>query len=263
MRQRLAILGGWTLAVAVAAGQSTPGVRFEEASIRPNNSGASGSGTLNPRAGRFGAQNIPVIGLITYAYRLERFRVLGGPEWIYSERFDVEGVAANRVTGDLRRMVQSLLEERFGLRARLETRRLPTLELVRTRSNGTLGDGLRAAPQTCEERSKAQDPCWLDIRPGNIRARGQDWRSIAAQMSTYSGAERIVVDKTGLTGEFDVTLQWVPEPPPRSDAPAVQSSSSGPTFLQALQEQFGLKLIDAEGDVEVLAIESVSRPSPN
>jgi uncharacterized protein (TIGR03435 family) len=69
--------------------------------------------------------------------------------------------------------------------------------------------------------------------------------------------DRVVIDKTGLTGDFDWTLEWSAEPVPDNAAPL------GPSIFTAVQEQLGLKLEPARGPVEMLIIDSVARPTPD
>ena len=78
----------------------------------------------------------------------------------------------------------------------------------------------------------------------------------------YTGIDRPVLDRTGLTGAFDFSLEWSIEPDP-AQLPGSQSADTGSTFLQALQEQLGLKLKSTAGPVDVLVIDHVERPSEN
>lgn len=85
---------------------------------------------------------------------------------------------------------------------------------------------------------------------------------IAARLSGVSGASlgRPIVDQTGLSGTFDYTLEWRAESPP---GPETQADTSGPTLLDALKEQLGLKLVPATGRVSTLIIDHIEEPKPN
>jgi bla regulator protein blaR1 len=87
---------------------------------------------------------------------------------------------------------------------------------------------------------------------------------IATALGVMGNLDRPIFDQTGLSGNYDFVLKWTPEPngPPPSGA-NVQSDQSGPTFLEALKEQLGIKLESQTGPVDVLVIDHVEQPSEN
>jgi uncharacterized protein (TIGR03435 family) len=135
-------------AAGTLAGQAT----FEVASVKPNRSGFPGDDT-EFRPGQFVARNQTLRVLIVAANALEDFRVVGGPDWVASERFDVQARAVSPVPRtEAMPMLQALLADRFALRVHMEPRERPVYAMIPSRS-GTLGPRLRAAdPAACVDR---------------------------------------------------------------------------------------------------------------
>ena len=88
---------------------------------------------------------------------------------------------------------------------------------------------------------------------------------LTGSLSGMIGLERTLVDRTGLSGRFDFTLAFAPEPtlPTPSDAPTAPADPLGPAPVEALRDQLGLKLEPARGPVKILVIDKVERPSEN
>jgi uncharacterized protein (TIGR03435 family) len=238
---------------------------FEVASVKPNNTGSSGSrSSSDGTSGYFRAANITVRSLIVSGYRLFDFQVIGGPDWITTARFDIEA-RADRAALPLREpdainlMVQSLLEERFQLKTHTETRQLPVFTLV-VAKNGT-----KLMP-TVEGRPG----------PGGLSA-GSSKSSTTAAGTEMSGsgmtisrltnmlsgpAGRPIIDKTNLSGTYDLVLKFAPIQTVIAGGDA-GAESAWPSLFTALEEQLGLKLESARGPVEVLVIDSASKPPEN
>ena len=230
---------------------------FEVASVRRSLSGAFSPPTLQSRpGGAFTATNQLLARLIAFAYRIEDFRLVGGPAWIRDTRFDVQARAATDVPNEqLRLMVQALLENRFGLVAHKEQREMPVYSLVLARTDGRLGSGLRPVDD-CEAKPPGSSGPNTYYGCGGV--------SVAAAMASMTlGAP--VVDKTGLTGTFDVAVTFSPEGVrPFAGEPFTPAADSNlPSFRDALRDQLGLALEPGRGPVEVLVIDSVEMPTPN
>jgi uncharacterized protein (TIGR03435 family) len=236
---------------------------FEVASIKPTETlNAGGTMGFQP-GGRFRAVNIPVSGMIAGAYRTEGFlfswQIVGGPDWLSTQRYDVTA----KVTSDLEaktpvelfpkmpQFLQSLLEDRFKLRTHRETRQLPTFALVLARKDGMLGPKLQRSTLECFSGGKPNPDCKMQFLTGHFVASSVALRAVADLLS--NNLERIVVDRTGLTGTFDIDLEWSPD----------QATSDQPSLVGALQEQLGLKLESTKGPVDVLVIDHVERPTPD
>lgn len=253
---------------------------FEAVSIRPTQSNLPGGVTDFRAGGEFVAENEIALQLIRVAYDTDVYRIIGGPDWIRRERFDVRVRANAAVTRDQTRvMLQTMLAERFRLRARRETRELPTFELVRSRSDGAPGPRLRPAKDgECADRGpqpvgvRPGDPPSCGLLPagfGRMSGRRVPLSLLTTQLSSMMG--RVVVDRTRLTGMFDIDLEWQPGEaqvaavavltPPGGTPPTFDPNRPGITT--ALEDQLGLRLQSATGPVEVVVVESIERPTAN
>jgi uncharacterized protein (TIGR03435 family) len=291
----MAVPGPAPLRAQAQAPESLP--TFEVASVKENTSGDSRARAQTLRGGRYVATNVLLKGEIAVAFLgaqpLALSRVLGGPEWIGSTRYDIIAKASTEFQSspdgpptDLLLMLRSLLQDRFKLRAHLETRELPIYELVIARADRKFGPELRQSAVDCDALIAAvrgcrplparepnePPPCGAMRGPARVLAGGIPMPQFATMLTNIlavgngPGAEgRLVIDKTGLTGRFAFTLAWTPEqmptePPPPGVPPI---DPNGPSFFTALQEQLGLKLESAKGPVDVVVIDSVERPTPD
>jgi uncharacterized protein (TIGR03435 family) len=271
---------------------SAAGPAFEVASIKPNNSGDGRVMFANQPGGRFTATNITLKLLIRNAYQLQDFQIVGGPNWITSDRFDIvakaeDGTPAETPSLDrtgpsrVQMMMRALLAERFQLVVHNETRELPIYALVLARSDGKLGPELHKSDTDCNALFAAgrgrgpmpppgppqpgeRLPCGVRIGMGNMAIGGAPLFQIANAMANFIG--RTVVDKTGLAGNYDASLTWTPDqlpqrPPGAPEPPPIDPN--GPSIFTAVQEQLGLKLDSQKGPVAVLVIDRVERPKEN
>jgi uncharacterized protein (TIGR03435 family) len=238
--------------------------------------------------GRFTATNVPLRQLILMAYQLQPFQIEGAPEWATTERFDVVAKgsgplapAAPGTPGPIQTMMKSLLADRFRLVAHIEKKEMPIYSLVKARSDGRLGPQLTASTLDCATINAgrrggpppgppnfngAAPQCGMMVRPGGLKAGGVPINQILQLLS--QNVQRIVVDRTGLTGNYEIDLTWTPDqiPQGRGDAPPGAPAlppidPNGPSLFTALQEQLGLKLESTRGPVDVLVIEKVERPT--
>lgn len=253
---------------------------FEVASVKLNKSGRGPAGPPMQPGGRFTLPNQTLRTLVRNAYGLQDVQISGGPSWINTDRFDITAKAeGNPPTPQMWLMVRTLLQERFKLRVHTETRELPIYALVMARSDRRLGSQLRSRPEGgCDSRpqavlpdSKSPNQCGrLGAGLGSLNFRGVTMEAVA-KLGLGPRVDRLVFDRTGLSGIFDVDLEWTPEAEPFVSAAALPPglpvppppSTSGPSLFTALQEQLGLKLESARGRGEVLVIDSVERPTPD
>jgi uncharacterized protein (TIGR03435 family) len=202
-------------------------------------------------------------------------QVVGGPEWVTKERFEItakaEGIA-NAPSGgrdQLLAMMRTLLADRFRLQLRRESRQLPIFNLMLDRADATLGPRLRPEDGQCisissAAASTADASRWCGFKrfgPGAISARGMTLEEFASGIATRSDIQRVVRNRTGLAGRFDVDLDYTPETEARSDLPPAGRTESGVGLFTALKEQLGLKLENATGPVDVLVIDHIERPT--
>jgi uncharacterized protein (TIGR03435 family) len=227
-----------------------PKPTFEVASVKRNISGSGGWSAGMQKGGAYLATNAPLVTIVSAAYDLPVYRIVGGPDWIRGAGFDVNAKAAADVPREqLRLMLQSLLEDRFKLVVRKEQRDMPIYSLVVERSDGRLGPGLQRLNNCAEPRSKTLTAAVPDAANN---ARGCGPLSLVAGMASNQLAAP-VTDNTGLTGTFAYSIYFSGDP--------LATNSDVPSFPTALREQFGLKLEPARGPVDVLVIDSVQPPT--
>jgi uncharacterized protein (TIGR03435 family) len=261
--------------------------QFEVAAVKLNKSGPGPMRIGLQPGGRFTATNVTVRELVSIAYGqpqpLANFQIIGGPGWVASDRFDVtakaEGDLPPGPSSPMFKMLQNLLVDRFKLVAHEETRDQAVYALRVDRADGKLGPQLRPSAVDCAAARGAgrgapapgppqpgQPPaCSLMIGPGRLVSGGTTLDMVATSLSRLVG--RVVVDRTGLTGYYEATLEYTPDQaqmppgglPPGFPAPPVD----GPSVFTALKEQLGLKLDSDRAPVRVFVIDSVSPPTPD
>jgi uncharacterized protein (TIGR03435 family) len=268
----------------VALTAATARLAFDVASVRQNRSGskAESSFPLGPgdmyaqTGGEFSASGQPLITYIAFAYKLTISQAETVrqhlPEWVMSDRFDIEARTEDRdATKDqMRAMMQSLLADRFQLKVHDEARQLPVFGLVLAKA-GRMGPKL-AAHAGCPSGGQLVECGGLTLLaasgPGNLHvaARGVTMDFLARSLMGMGALDRPVVDQTGLGGTYDFEMEYARDSFGAEAATAgsgFAAEASGPTFLEALKEQLGLKLVAQKGPVEVVVVDSVARPSEN
>jgi uncharacterized protein (TIGR03435 family) len=263
--------------VGASAQAPDAGPAFEVASIKPaSNEPPLPFGQLSPD--RFYRGTVTIRNLINYAYGMQDFRIVGGPAWAASERWQVSAKAVTAVPpSQMAKLVQQLLADRFAMKAHTETRDLPIYVLVPARGDDRFGPQMNAAEFDCEpfltgERRTVDAPvdqetgfsrCATRIGIGGgvrtVRYRGVTSSRLASFLST--AVNRVIVDKTGLRGSHDVDLTFQDDT--AFIGPGSRRQREAPSLFTALQEQLGLKLEPSRGPVDVLVIDSVERPTPD
>lgn len=264
MRAALAVVLA-TVLVRAASGQS-PAETFEVASVKPNLSGAPGASSSTPPAGTIAITNTQLKSLIVNSYRVRPFQVVGAPSWTETERFDILAKPPAGATPDqLPAMMRELLATRFGLRAHMKTSEQPIYALTRLRADGRLGPQLTQSAFTCTGaappvNAAGANPCRslmsVTDAGGRIEFVGRPLSSILDTLGIVTN--RVVVDQTTLTGPMDLRLEWSSD---SFERPA--GVGAPPSIFTAVREQLGLRLESSRGQVEVLVIDSVSRPTPD
>jgi uncharacterized protein (TIGR03435 family) len=247
-------------------------LEFEVTSVKPRvgmlTIGGSSAGT------RFHRPDINLRQLIQFAYDLPPFRVVGGPKWIETERWEIDGRMVVPVsTEQMRPPVQRLLAERFRLKARLESRALPVFFVRIANKEGRLGDGLRPSILDCTSVvvTSADTPAPVDsngfpLCTGMTVQRTSTYQSITIRGTPLptilqrleATVRQSLVDRTELKGNFDLQLTFSLTQPT-----VVTSATDAPAIGTAFQEQLGLNLEPGRDALNVLVIESVERPQPN
>ncbi len=268
--------------VAVIAAQQPE--TFEVASVKQNTSGDGGQFIRMLPGNRFSATNMTPRALVTIAYQLQQFQLVGGPAWMTTEHYDIvakmAGEQAPFVPGQPQPVmvaVRGLLAERFKLKLHTETREMDVYNVVMLKP-GVPGPSLKPSTTDCVAQANARrggpppgpptppgpnDPmtCGLMSMPGIIRMGGMPISQITQMLTNQTG--RLVFDKTNLPGTWDFTLKYLFEgrggqplppniPPPDPDAPSLYT---------AIQEQLGLKLESAKAPVQMTVIDSIDHPT--
>ena len=226
--------------------------------------------------GRLRAINVPLRFLVRQAYRVPEPRIIGGPPWFGTARFDVVATApADGDTPDLRReRLRALLADRFALVAHSETRPLPIHTLARTRPD-SLGPNLRGSTTVCAPGAARMDggrvACGMFVSQnpasGSLRGGGTPFPDFVRMLGDF--VDRPIVDRTGLTGNFDLELQFtadhsaVPGAGPPGGLTVARSPDEITSIFTALQEQLGLHLEAMTGPADVLVIDRAGRPTPD
>lgn len=238
--------------VGQLARAQTASPTFEVATIKPAAPSPDGHTHINyPPGDRFSAINITLLNLMQWAYSMPEKQILDGPPWLASTRFDIEAKADSsgedkHLTSEQnlelkRSMVQALFADRFHLSLHQEIRTLPAYDLILAKDGSKL------------QRSQSNGKT-IGIGRTHFNGQGLTMTLIAEELSQIAG--RIVVDKTGLTGRYDLKLQW-------ADDGAAATDTNLPTFFTAIQEQLGLKLKPAKEASPVLVIDHIDLPTPN
>jgi len=259
--------------------QKTPA--FEVASIKQNTSGDLEQHIFRSATG-LTVTNMLARELIQFAYLPRQpFQLVGGPSWISNDRFDmvakIEGDAPPPTLPGVEPdafmiAMRTLLADRFKLKVHHEQREMDIYALVPAKPANGPGAGLKQSTTDCEAlvqaatrggltRPASGTPvCGLWGTPGEIRMGGFPLSLLANALSRMTG--RMVIDRTGLTGNWDLTLTFAEQrSQPGVDLPA--SDPSAPSIFTALREQLGLKLESTKGPVDVVVIDSVERPPPD
>ncbi len=301
----VATLSAQTPATVFIGGQPPPAppwdaphLEFEVASVKTNKSGPMMT-AMRVVPSEFRMTNIPLRILIMQAYRVSGYQLIGGPNWLDSERFDIVAKApAGSPPDQTQLMLRGLLADRFKLKVHGETREAQVYALVLARSDGRLGPKLSKSTDDCEKilaerraaaaaaRASGGGPvpftmpgpnekpvCTINMRPTSVLngiplmkfiGGGQPMQVLVNQISSF--LNKRVVDRTGLTGLYDFELEFsmrgqMPLTTQGAGGAATAAPiDEGPTVFDAVRE-LGLKLESERGPVEHLVIDSVQRPT--
>lgn len=244
------------LCFSVATAQTVKAPSFDVVSIHPSDPN-NYKWNYREYPDRVAITGATVRTLVADAYGKELANVLGGPKWIDSERYDVTATFDESLMAKLHQlsnrdrmdqiflMLRTVMEQRFGLTTRHETRDAPVYLLVIAKD----GPKFDLAPPPKNE---------TEAREVGARYNGHLWKVnrepmsfLAIQLSRYREVGRNVIDQTGLTGEYRFDFDWTSKPDPDE------------SFYTALDEQLGLKLTPAKRPVDYLVIDHIDRPAEN
>jgi uncharacterized protein (TIGR03435 family) len=259
------------LAVLLLAQAAASRPTFEVASIKRSTADNDRAG-VRGQAGRVTITNNPLRNIIRNAWGLQGFQIVGGPDWMNTDRWDIVAKAEGNPQGpQMMAMLQNLLADRFKLVTHRETREMPIYALVFAKPDHGFGPKLRASSTDCQKEMTAAIArgggpprdgrvlCGMRLLNGHIEMNAESMRNFVRNLSPIAG--RSIVDRTELTGGFDAELTWTPDASLGNPPDAAPASNDGPSLFTAIQEQLGLKLDAQRGPVEVLIIDSAERPT--
>ena len=264
---------------------AAPSTVFEAASIKPQAPSSDGSIRTMvqfPPNGRLTAAGATVKTLICVAYGLSDFQVLGGPNWIEEDRYDVLATPGSALEEQLqkmksddntqakRQMLQALLADRFKLILHHDTKELPIYGLVVAKSGSKLQEtkpddaNPDAANAPAHPTNKGRMRMSIDSGSIEITATGMAMDGLARQLA--SQLHSTVQNNTGLKGIYDFTLRFTPDDAPMDASGGANASladNGGTSIFAAVQDQLGLKLESKKGPVEIVVVDHVDKPSDN
>jgi uncharacterized protein (TIGR03435 family) len=244
--------------------------------------------------GVFSATNLPLTSYLIFAFKItnnNRQALLDSvPDWVKTDHYNIEARTelANASKDQMRLMMQSLLRDRFNLAVHRETRTVKVYAAV-LNDLGRMGPQLRAhapgapcpedipnpSPMSAETKSQFNfdalgfpEVCgrFVNAIPSKIphhRRFGGGGLSMLRIVASFAGVgnlDRPVVDRTGLAGQFDFVLDFLPDPPPGQQA---SPDAEGPSFIAAVQLQLGLKLVTERAPMEFVIVDRIEKPTPN
>jgi bla regulator protein BlaR1 len=258
---------------------------YEVASIKPDKSGEPFFKIMASPNGLTATTTLQM--LIRLAYGVENNQISGAPSWVDSVKYQIDAKMDNATADEVRklsedqreparqRMLRALLEDRFKLALHRETKELPVYSLVVAKNGPKLQEAKPGEPDGDGIKGPDGRPAvgghFVHLERGQLNGHSLGMADIVRLFSQQ--LDRTVVDKTGLTGNYDFTLHWTPDESqdPTFKEPAggqgagdsAPPESSGPSIFTAIQEQLGLKLESQKGPVEILVIDHVEKPSEN
>jgi uncharacterized protein (TIGR03435 family) len=210
--------------------------------------------------------------MIVNAYSVQPFQVSGGPGWVDSVHYDISAKAGAQVSlEDVLLMLQSLLADRFQLAFRRETRQLPVFALVLARKDGKLGPRLTPSKEGACTPFDPAKPFAADsmrlcgafsLGPDGLTLVSGSIASLTPRLSRLLG--RMVIDKTGLTRNFDIDIEWSPDETfAMQPANRGRGDNIGPSIFTIFRQDLGLNFKAAKGPVDILVIQRAEMPSGN
>ena len=240
-----------------------PRPAFDVVSIKQHTGEMNGVTFAAREGGRLNVVNNPIFNLIDNAYGVSKYQLIGAPDWVESERYDIEARGpATAGKKEMMLMVQTLLADRFAMRAHFETRETPAYILTVAKGGAKLR---LTGSEDCVpfDGTKPNPEAVPNVCGNDHLSRNNVWEATHISMPGVTGAlsvvmHRPVIDQTGIKGTFDVRLQW-------SDDLTLQDNPADapPSIYVALRESLGLELKSGRGPAEVFVIDHIERPTRN
>jgi uncharacterized protein (TIGR03435 family) len=269
------IVGIFPLHAQIPHAAQIPAPQLEVATVKPSDPAKEHLGMYWRQPDGFKCEGTVLRGLISNAYGVTgssvKGLIVGGPAWMPSQAFDVQvkvdpptvarwsKLPQVAVDEERRTLLRELLAERFQLKLHREPREMPAFALIVAKGGSKLQPPVEETNLPADVPKSRINFYGRDHMQGHFATLGNLSRSLAAEPEI---AGRPVIDKTGLTGQYDFTLHWTPFDPGSAAAPT-DSSEQGPSLFTALEEQLGLTLKPEKDQIEVIVVDSVQKPSEN
>ncbi len=240
---------------------------FDVVSIKPNKSSSGNNNSTSFSSESFSATNVSVKMLLEDAYDVKQDLIYGLPGWASSDRFDINAKIVEPDLELLKKltpkqaegMLQAILVDRFQLKVHTETKTLPVYEMVVVKDGPKFkASAPEGSPEDKSPNGVARGAMTVQSSVQNTELTGHAIPLASLANMLTDQLHRTVIDKTGLTGQYDLLLKWTAD-----DGTDASSDSSTPSIFTALQEQLGLKLQSAKGPVDTLVVDRVELPSEN
>jgi len=268
---------------AQSAPATSPKFKYEVVSVKQNKSGNPGRWQNAPDG--LTAPNVPLLTLMQQAFGIQEYQISGAPNWISSEKFDIDAKMDGAVADAFQKlsldeqklarqkMLQALLADRFGLTIHRETKEFQVYSLIIAKNGpklheanpgDTYANGIKypnggGGPGAITMRMSPESQ--------TLTAQAVSIATLVRQFRAY--LDRPIVDKTELAGKYDFTLTWSPDNQalpgnvPSGQPTLALPDPGGATLFTAIQEQRGLKLESGKAPIEIIVIDHVERPSEN
>ncbi len=253
-----------------------PGFVYDVVSIKLHKYDGTGNSGMGGSDDGFRGVNVTMQIMVLGAYSTGmQIQITGGPGWLNDEHYDIEakfvpevGLALRKLSGDdsnfvRRYMEQQILKERMNLAAHSETKDVPAYDLVIGKSGPKFKEADPNAKDIGRMIMRIDQGKWV------VDGRGVLMAGFARNLGQFAG--RPVFDKTGLTGRYDIKLEFAREQTLSAGGPAgaaenvpdAPEPAGGPSITAALEDQLGLKLVSSRGPMQVVVIEHVEKPDVN
>ena len=242
-----------------AAESARPLPVYDVVTIKQNKSD-NGMIRIGINENTFSATNLAPKSLVADAYGVHEDDVFGMPEWTNGAHFDItcktldpDPKALSKLKqGERGAMLKPVLAERFKLQAHMETKILPVYELVIAKGEPKLVKFVDS--DVPDKVTGHKGGGWMSMRNTTLNATGVEMAALVNFLTDR--LHRKVIDKTGITGKYNINLDWTSD-----DAAGDSGESSDASLLTALQEQLGLKLESAKGPVDTVVVDHIEMPS--
>ena len=232
---------------------------FEVSTVKPSKPDAPGKLFVVQPGGKFRTLNFTLGEMISTAYGVQARQVIGAPDWVWSEKFDIEATPDTPgmpSRAQLMGEVQKLMAERFQLKFHRDKREMSALILTVAKTGPKL--------KTSDDAGGLPGLFFTGVGVLNVRNAHIDEFTGLMQQAVL---DRPIVDQTGLAGKYDFTLKWTPDDAQLAQmgmkAPANEAADAPPNLFTAMQDELGLKLESGKAPVEVLVLDKVEQPSAN